>query len=106
MNNLADSIKNSNYEFFFLVVDNFLDIKIDNILPNFHQIFATQSTDVSDNDFCLSSLGETISEKNSGKLLSHPEVIKYINITSQHKQAVIIPFKPSSKIDLICQKNK
>ncbi len=105
MNKLINELKNSNYEFFFLVVDNYLDINLNDLLPNFHQIFAYLPDVLNKNDFCLEKEGFVIEEKNTGRLISHPKVIEYINATSKNKKTVIIPFKPSSKTNLICQKN-
>lgn len=105
MNNLIDQLKNSNFEFFFLVVDNYLDINIQSFLPNFHQIYAYRSDNINSSDFCLEDNGVDLVEKNSGRLLSEPKVIEFIKNTAKDKQIVIIPFKPSSKIDIICKKN-
>lgn len=76
-------------DFFFLVVDQNLDIKLPK-LKNFYTIF-----------------DPNLSQKNSGYLLSLPSTIEYINkvtSTSGHK-AAIVPFKPSAKIDILCQQN-
>jgi len=76
-------------DFFFLVVDQNLDIKIPQ-LKNFYSIFDPK-----------------LAQKNSGFLLSQPSTIKFIKDTVKKsgRLAAIIPFKPSAKIDLICQKN-
>jgi len=76
-------------DFFFLVVDQNLDIKIPQ-LKNFYSIFDPK-----------------LAQKNSGFLLSQPSTIKFIKDTIKKSGhlAAIIPFKPSAKIDLICQKN-
>lgn len=106
MNKLANLISNSGYDFYFLVVDEFLDINIQEYLPNFYQIYAYQKEGINSRDFCLESTGEKLIEKNTGRLISHPKVIEFIENNSAktgHKIA-IVPFKPSAKIDLVCQK--
>ena len=89
--NLETIINQSPYIFFFLVVDKFLDIEIPQ-LKNFEKIY-------------LSDYPE-IKEKNSGKLLSNQKVIDHILKKSQKNKLIpaIIPFKPSAKIDFLCQK--
>ncbi|MDD4026949.1 MAG: ATP-grasp domain-containing protein [Candidatus Shapirobacteria bacterium] len=87
---LENIINNSPYAFYFLVVDKFLDIDLPQI-KNFHKIYLSDYS--------------SIKIKNSGKLLSNPAVIKYIKTTSGSLIPVIIPFKPSAKIDIICQQN-
>lgn len=90
--NLETIINESSYIFFFLVVDKFLDINIPEI-KNFEKIY-------------LSDYSSTV-EKNSGKLLSNPKVIDYILKKSEETKLipVIIPFKPSAKIDFLCKKH-
>lgn len=92
MISLENLIKESGYDFYFLVVDKFFDINLP-ALTNFYSISA-------------STIGITLSVKNSGRLLSHPKTIDYIqkkSSTNQH-QPCIISFKPSAKINLLCQK--
>jgi len=76
-------------DFFFLVVDENLDIKLPK-LTNFYSIF-----------------DPNLAQKNSGYLLSLPSTIDFINQTIKKSGhgAAIIPFKPSAKIDLICKQN-
>jgi predicted ATP-grasp superfamily ATP-dependent carboligase len=76
-------------DFFFLVVDKFLDISLPR-LPNFYSIF-----------------NPNLPTKNSGFLLSESTTLDFIHQTTAKSghQAAIIPFKPSAKIDFICQKN-
>jgi len=90
--NLTTIINQSPYLFFFLVVDKFLDIDLPE-LKNFVKIYLSDYP--------------SITEKNSGKLLSHPKVIDYISKKSKKNNLtpVIIPFKPSAKVDFLCQKN-
>ncbi len=88
--NLETIINNSKFAFYFLVVDKFLDIDLPQ-LRNFHKIYLSNYP--------------SIKIKNSGKLLSHPNVINYIKKTSDSLIPAIIPFKPSAKIDIICQQN-
>lgn len=82
--NLETLLNNSDYNFFFLVVDKFLDINLPG-LKNF-----------------LSLSQNNLKIKNSGLLLSQK------NIQSQIKKSqnpVIVPFKASAKIEHLCQKN-
>lgn len=90
--NLEKTINDSNYIFFFLVVDKFLDIDLPQ-LKNFEKIYLSDYPN--------------ITEKNSGRLLSDKKVIEYIYKKSQKNSLtpVIVPFKPSAKIDFLCKKN-
>ncbi|MBU3935326.1 hypothetical protein KJ909_01505 [Patescibacteria group bacterium] len=85
--NLLKTLNQSNYNFFFPVVDPFLDIKIPQ-LKNFYSL-------------------KNPSLKNSGQLLSSPATLKFIKQTCQQnqKKPAIVFFKPSKKIDYLCQKN-
>jgi predicted ATP-grasp superfamily ATP-dependent carboligase len=77
------------YDFFFLVVDKFLDISLPQ-LKNFYSIY-----------------DPFLTPKNSGHLLSLPttqDFIKNVTAKSGHR-AAIIPFKPSAKIEVICRQN-
>ena len=76
-------------DFFFLVIDQNLDIKCPK-LKNFYSIY-----------------DPNLSQKNSGHLLSQPSTINFIKETTKKSghQAAIIPFKPSAKIDIICRQN-
>lgn len=89
--NLIEVLNQTNYTFFFLVVDKFLDIDLPQ-LKNFEKIY-------------ISDYPEVL-VKNSGKLLSNPQVIDYILKKSQENKStpVIVPFKPSGKIEYLCQK--
>lgn len=84
MNYLENLLQNSGYDFYFLVVDKFLDISLPQ-LKNFQSIFK-----------------ENLAVKNSGFLLSQKDIQDKIKSSSK---PVIIPFKPSAKIEKICQKN-
>jgi len=84
MNYLENLLQNSGYSFYFLVVDKFLDINLPQ-LKNFQSIFQ-----------------ENLTVKNSGFLLSQKNIQDKIKLS---KKPVIIPFKPSAKIEKICQKN-
>lgn len=88
--NLETIINECPYVFYFLVVDKFLDINLPQ-LKKFKKIYLSDYP--------------SIKVKNSGKLLSHPQVIEYIKKTSKNFTPAIIPFKPSSRIDFVCQKN-
>lgn len=88
--NIIQLINNSGYDVFFLVVDEFLNLNFDIGLTNFYPVYRPE-----------------LKIKNSGQLLSHPQVAEYIQKTSssnRHKIA-ILPFKPSAKIDHLCQQN-
>ena len=89
--NLENTINNSPYYFYFLVVDKFLDINIPQ-LKNFEKIYLSDYP--------------SIKIKNSGKLLSNPKVIDYIlrKYQKSNLTPAIISFKPSSKIDFLCKK--
>lgn len=104
------TLNQSKYVFYFLVVDNSLDIILPQ-LSNFHLIYAFTSPNFKILKqqklpyFSLEESGIKLSVANSGKLLSNPLVIDYINQNSVGKQTVIIPFKPSAKIDFLCHQN-
>ncbi len=95
----------SSYSFYFLIVDNFLDINLPQ-LEHFHLIYAYKNSNElkTSNYFCLEENGEIILQPNSGQLLSSQKVINYIQETSVGRKVVIIPFKPSSKIEHLCRK--
>ena len=84
-NYLEDLLNNSGYDFFFLVVDKFLDINLPQ-LKNFQSL--------SQNNLKI---------KNSGLLLSQKKIQSQI---VKSKNPVIIPFKASAKIEHLCQKNQ
>lgn len=100
----------SNYIFYFLIVDNSLDIVLPQ-LTNFHLIYAYKNPKLkllkeqNLSYFCLEESNIKLDIPNSGKLLSRPLVLDYINHNSNGKQVVIVPFKPSAKIDFLCQQN-
>ncbi|MBP9817796.1 ATP-grasp domain-containing protein [Candidatus Shapirobacteria bacterium] len=90
---IFELLNQSKYYFYFLVVDEFLDIK----LPELNNLYSISPQ----------SLNITLREKNSGLLLSHPTTQKFINDTTPTGfTPVIIPFKPSSKLEIICHNNK
>ena len=103
--NFFEIFNQSQYSFYFLIVDNFLDINLPQ-LDHFHLVYAykNQNKSKESNYFCLEENGETISQPNSGQLLSSSKVIDYIKKTSTDRKPVIIPFKPSAKIEHICAK--
>lgn len=88
MTNIIKLLNQSPYEFYFLVVDKFLDIKI----PKLKLFQSVYSPD--------------LQIKNSGQLLSLPETISLIQNQSKKNKKIpaIIPFKPSAKIEFICKK--
>ena len=104
--NLFDQINQSNYIFYFLVVDDFLDITLPR-LKNFHLIFSsTPKQEKYLNSQNISYFVCPVNNiQNSGKLLSDSLVQNYIKSTANNRQIVIIPFKPSAKIEFICHQN-
>lgn len=82
---LQNLLNQSDYDFYFLVVDKFLNIQLPR-LKHFHPILATH-------------------EKNSGQLLANPKTIGYILSHSAARKVAIIPFKPSAKIEMICRQH-
>jgi len=84
MNHLETLLKNSGYSFYFLVVDKYLDINLPN-LPNFKSLYH-----------------ENLKVKNSGYLLSQKEIQSQISSTLK---SVVVPFKPSAKIEHLCNSN-
>ncbi|MCL4383898.1 hypothetical protein M1116_00420 [Patescibacteria group bacterium] len=82
----------SRYHYFLLVVDESLDFDPGPDFPNFHRIKLSE--------FQLNI------PKNSGALLSHPDVIDYIEKTRNNFPAAIIPFKPSAKIEHLCREHQ
>lgn len=94
MNNLLSRLNHSPFDFYFLAVDEFLNISLPE-LTNFYSISPT-------------SLGIKLTEKNSGRLLSHPVTQSFIESNSRRtgRRPAIIPFKPSARLEVICrQKN-
>lgn len=89
---LSEILNQQPIDFFYLSLDEFFEISCPQ-LKNYY-IISPQK------------LGITLSEKNSGNLLKHPIVTAYINkiASDSHHQVAIVPFKPSAKIKLICQK--
>lgn len=83
--NLAPLLNESGYDFYFLVVDKFFDIKLSS-LKHFRSIHASH-------------------QHNSGQLLALPKTINYIQQTSSNRHVAIVPFKPSAKINFICQQH-
>jgi len=104
--NLFHQINQSNYVFYFLVVDDFLDITLPQ-LKNFHLIYAStpQQKKYLESQNISYFVSSTKSIQNSGKLLADSNVQNYINSTAANRQIVIIPFKPSAKIEFICRQN-
>ena len=77
---LTQALKTSPYNFIFLVVEDFLNISLPE-LPNF-----------------ISITQKKLAYKNSGKLLADKNIQKKIK---SFANPVIIPFKPSAKIEKI-----
>jgi hypothetical protein len=111
MNDLVSLLNHSAYSFFFLVVDRFLDIEGYPTLQNFHLIYASPPRNLPQLQasqtpfFYLQNHPDHQQVQNSGDLLSQPEVEHYIQAQSGQNTPVIIPFKPSAKLDLICQRH-
>ncbi|MFA4826870.1 MAG: ATP-grasp domain-containing protein [Candidatus Shapirobacteria bacterium] len=89
MTSLKDLLNQSSFDFYFLVVDKFLDIQLPE-LKNFVSIYSS-STD----------------PKNSGALLSKATTLELISQkqAQTHRTPAIVSFKPSAKIEKICQKH-
>lgn len=89
MKKYIDLINKSGYDIYFLVVDKNLDINLPE-LKYFYKIYLPENE-----------------IKNSGHLLSlknTQDFIKQNSLRNNHLPA-ILPFKPSAKIDKICEKN-
>lgn len=80
---LENLLNQQDFDFYFLVVDKFLDIKIPE-LKNFYSIYAN-------------------GQKNSGQLLA--DSLHLIKQKSPGKKIAIVPFKPSAKIEFLCRQN-
>ena len=106
MISLADKISNLGIEIYYLVVDSFLDIRVED-LSNFHVIYAYSglTNGVGDKYFCLEDRGRKLEEKNSGRLLADPLTLKYIKETSVGRKVMIVPFKNSARIEKIARDN-
>ncbi len=112
MENVEDVLNNSDYAFFFLIVDNSLGISLFPKLKNFYPIYAYASSETeylkkrSLPYFCLEEQGIKLQQKNTGRLLASKQVINFIKQTciQPKKTACIIPFKPSAKLQILCQK--
>ena len=89
MKYLTTLLNNCHYDIYFLVVDKKLDIDLPE-LKYFYKIYLPD--------------GET---KNSGHLLSLKSTQDFIkqNSAKNNHLPAILPFKPSAKIDKICEKN-
>ena len=91
--NVLEALNQSNYDFYFLVVDEFLNIEVPEIVN-----FTSLSPEI---------LGIKLVEKNSGRLLAHPTTQDFIHQNSAKTGHIpaIVPFKPSARVELICQQN-
>jgi len=108
-NRILNNFKNDN--FFFVTPDVKRGIGLEDILPNYHiictyfdpliPILRKQGAKI----FCLNEeIGDSaLFFNNSGKLLENALVKDYIRQKSEHPY--ILAFKPSMKIDLVCEKN-
>lgn len=111
--NLIEAINKSPYAFYFLNIDNFLDLHFDSI-ENLFPIYAfnnSHAQKLKENKkvyFCLEESGQKLEVKNSAHLLKQEKVIDFIKKTSQNKHLipVVIPFKPSSKIEHLCKQHQ
>jgi hypothetical protein len=108
--NLIQLINQSPYTFFYPIVDNYLAFPLQGIIKNFYPIYSHRSPRIDYLKkkklpyFCLEEQGINIS-KNSGLLLSQPSVINFISSHTPAKhQSVVIPFKPSAKIENIAHR--
>lgn len=94
MTKIIDLLNSSPFNFYFLNIDPFLNLEIPE-LKNFYSLSPEK-------------LNITLTEKNSGRFLSHPETIKHItsHTVSTGRTPAIIPFKPSARIEKICREQK
>ncbi len=95
-------INQSPYLIFFPIVDPFLDLTLSQI-KNVHLLYHTPPKTKPKNNFFVSPTSKAKSES----VLTNPDVQNYIQANCQKlsKTPAIMPFKPSAKIDLFCQKN-
>lgn len=90
--NILEHLNQLPFNFFYLNVDDFLDLDLPQ-LENLYSISPKQ-------------LNIELTSKNSGRLLQHETTVSFIKNACQNgNKAVIIPFKPSAKLDIICQKH-
>jgi len=109
MNNWIDILKNE--VIYYITPDVKRGVGLEDILPNFHIIcsFSDPLTPILRKQgakiFCLEEeIKDTDSlANNSGKLLEHPKVTDYIQKQSKDKIPGILIFKPSLKVEVICQ---
>jgi len=99
---IESAINQSPYLIFFPIVDPFLELSLPNI-KNLHLLYHTPPQTKPKNNFFVSPVSKAKSES----VLTDPNTQNYINNTCKKlgKIPAIMPFKPSAKIDLICQKN-
>ena len=98
---------------FYVTPDPLRGIGLEKVLPDYHLVCLDDSLLVDlliQKGIKVFSLEKTLGGKNAvyrntGKILEHPVVQEYIQRHSQGRQANILYFKPSVKIDLICRKN-
>lgn len=108
-----------NYDFskfsapvFYLTPDLPRAIGLEKLLPNYHIVCLDESPLVDIlvscgiKVFCLErTLGKSnFLVRNTGVILSHPEVQKYIATQSEEKQPNVMFFKPSALIDKLCER--
>lgn len=97
---------------FYVTPDSFRSIGFEEIIPNYHLICLEDDAiaailnkkGVKVFSYKKETGGGTPISKNTGILLSQPEVQEYIKLNSQ-KQPAILYFKPSKKIEALCQEN-
>ena len=99
---IESTINESAYLIFFPIVDPFLDLSLPQI-KNLHLLYHTPPQTKPVNNYFVSPTSKAKSES----VLTNIDVQKYIDTTCKKlgKTAAIMPFKPSAKIDLFCQKN-
>ncbi len=100
--NLQQILASSPYDLYFLVVDSSLDLTLD--LSNF---FPIRSSQFSDNHSENPNPSQDKNITNSAILLSLPDTLNYItaNSRSRSRRPAIVAFKPSAKVNLLCQKH-
>ncbi len=101
------SLNNLPYDFYFLVVDKFLDVNLHHRLKNFYHLYPFNFSKAFKPGFWINKNYQNNFIVNSGQLLNNPQISQFIKNESSKKlhQPVIIPFKPSFRIEKICQKN-
>ncbi len=100
----------SDQQFFYITPDCKRAAGLERVIPNCHIICNSYDETVemvrksTNHIFCLEeNIGKKVATiKNSGQLISHPLVLRYIKEKTGNVSANILYFKPNLKIDLVC----